>query len=720
MKKIAEHLSRIKTRILLLAVLPLLLMVSSLSMVMFKTSSDELKAQVDSSNLGLASSGANVLFQGLTSAENILASISGINSVQLMQPIALQNAAKSASKAFGNFESVVFFDSQGRLVTIEPSVNALIGKDFSQDDYYKMVAETRKPFIGEPIPSKATGNLVVTVSVPIINGDRFLGVLMGSVNVDGLQKLLFKNKLSGNGYYFAVNKKGQIFVHPDQSVASKLTDASDFPVIKRVLKGEKGNDTAVWEGETQLLGYAPMPETGWGVVTVQFAKDLYAPLEKLKHQVISFSVIAIIIVTAIAVLFAIRLTKPLGKLVAMLKDIAQGDGDLTARLNINSKNEFGELAYWYNVFVGRIQEIMRQVGRAAEEVASTSGQLSSATEQNSSATQQITGAVNELATGSSEQTRVINNTVGVMQQFARSVNGIAEGAREQAQSVSFTSDKINTIAERAKELTNRTQSFSKASTENFNAACNGGDAVKRSIESMNRIKDAVTHSSTRISQLGEQSQQIGEIIRVIDDIAEQTNLLALNAAIEAARAGEHGKGFAVVADEVRKLAERSGKATKEIAVLITGIQRDTSASVEAMQVGTQEVEKGVNVVTEAGDALEEILNIVQKNGTELNEVLNVINEISVSAIEVSDAAQNVAAIAEENTASTEEMAAGSSQMEKSITSIAAVVEQSAASTEELSASLEEVNDTTEEMAASAQDLFKMAIGLKELVNQFRV
>lgn len=169
---------------------------------------------------------------------------------------------------------------------------------------------------------------------------------------------------------------------------------------------------------------------------------------------------------------------------------------------------------------------------------------------------------------------------------------------------------------------------------------------------------SIKESAKKITELGKQSQQIGEIIQVIDDIAEQTNLLALNAAIEAARAGEHGKGFAVVADEVRKLAERSGKATKEIATLITSIQKGTEVAVKSM------------------DGLKRLMM--------------------------------------------EEMAAGSGLVNSSIVSIAAIAEESAAAAEEVSASTEEMNATTEEIAASARHMSDLARELHKLVAKFKV
>lgn len=713
------RLATIKTKILAVVIIPLVLMVSVQGIAIFNASFQELKQQVDGSNVGLATTGANLLIQNLTSAQKVLGAVANFKDIQAMNPGTLQNATKSAHDAFGNFESVVLFDSQGRLQAIEPLVPAMVGKDFSSGDYFSHVRDTKQPFIGQPIPSEATGNLVVTVSVPIVQGDKFMGVIMGSVKVESLQAVLAETKLVGRGYYFAVNNKGQIFIHPDAKVAQGLTDASDSPAIKKVLSGQTGSDTAVWQGDVQLLGFTRMADTGWGVVTVQYEKDLYAPFDKLKTTVIWMSLLAIIAVAVLAGIFAIRTTKPLGQLVTMLKDIAEGEGDLTARIKIQSEDELGEVAKWFNVFVGKIQEIMRQVDNSAERVAATSGELTAATEQNASVAQQITTAIDELTKGNSVQTAMINNVAENVAQFAKAVDGIAAGAQEQSQNVSVTGQQIKQVAERAKDLAIRIDGFSKSSEQNYQAAQNGGQAVTRSIDSMKRIQNAVLDSSEKISRLGQQSQQIGEIIQVIDDIAEQTNLLALNAAIEAARAGEHGKGFAVVADEVRKLAERSGHATKEIASLITGIQRDTTASVQAMQVGTQEVEAGVDIVKGAGSALEEILSVVQQSTSELVEIIQAINAISESSSEVEQAVENVAAITEENTAATEEMAATTGEVEKSITSIASVVEQSAASAEELSASIEEVNASTEEIASSAEGLHTMSKDLQSLVKQFK-
>jgi methyl-accepting chemotaxis protein len=208
------------------------------------------------------------------------------------------------------------------------------------------------------------------------------------------------------------------------------------------------------------------------------------------------------------------------------------------------------------------------------------------------------------------------------------------------------------------------------------------------------------------------------VVETIDDIAEQTNLLALNAAIEAARAGEQGRGFAVVADEVRKLAERSGRETKQIAELIAQVQAGTRDAVLAMQNGASKVEVGSTTAEQAGQALEEILSAVERTVAQVGEIAASAQQMSAASRELAGAMQSISAVVEENTASTEEMAAQAGQLEGAIDSIANVSRDQSAATEEVSASTEEMSAQVEEMTARAQELAATADHLKALVARF--
>jgi methyl-accepting chemotaxis protein len=220
--------------------------------------------------------------------------------------------------------------------------------------------------------------------------------------------------------------------------------------------------------------------------------------------------------------------------------------------------------------------------------------------------------------------------------------------------------------------------------------------------------------------MGDRSDQIGAIVETIDDIASQTNLLALNAAIEAARAGEHGKGFAVVADEVRKLAERSSVATKEIGGLIKGIQKTVNEAVVAMSESAGEVEVGVTQANNAGHALESIVAAADAVYQQADQATKAAEKMNLAANELVTAVDSVSAVIEENTAATEEMSAGAHEVTQSIENIASVSEENSASVEEVSASAEEMSAQVEEVSAAATSLEEMAQALQEVVSQFKL
>lgn len=396
------------------------------------------------------------------------------------------------------------------------------------------------------------------------------------------------------------------------------------------------------------------------------AKTIYQRDSKEAGSIITLLIIVIaaslVLSISIGLLMTRLITKPIKDIQALFAETEQGD--FTVKGTYQSKDELGLLTASFNKMVAGVRSIIETVGETSHQVASSSQELSASADESTKASEYISTTIQELAVGSDQQVESVENSRTV-------IKGMTEFA-----------GRISSSAEKAAATADQTALMSLEGTK----------AIDKVSAQMQSINETVVSLSEAFKHLTERSNEIGNITEVITSIAEQTNLLALNAAIEAARAGEQGKGFAVVADEVRKLAEQSAQSAEQITRLITIIQNDTKQTMNSVISATGEVKEGLVVVHEAGGAFQKIENSITEVVTQINDVTNLVKNLT----------------------------AGTSEIETAISGVKEVAETAAGSTQTVSAATQEQLASMEEIAAASQILAQNAEELQHLIQKFKI
>lgn len=467
-------------------------------------------------------------------------------------------------------------------------------------------------------------------------------------------------------------------------------------ILSAFKTGKKNDAEAIFTAET-LPALASVQENLYKLKEI-IESDDKAIGERLSAvqrmaNIITIGLTASIILFGIlgGIVFVRGITKPVRKVMLTMQNVAKGD--LTEKVeDVKTRDEIGQMASYTNEMIDSLSSMIGQIKTNADQLVSASSQIASSAEQTSKNSESSATAVEEMTS--------------TMHEMSTNIQNVAKNTQKQAASVTETSSSIEQMVSsilRVAENVKRLVSISERSKE---AVLTGSVAVNKSSTGMNEINAAIQQSAQTIMSLGSRTEEMAKIVEVIDDIAEQTNLLALNAAIEAARAGEQGMGFAVVAEEVRKLAERSAKSTREIADLIHSVAKEAQTAVDNMTRSTSIVEQGLVSSREVIQALEGIKSAVEEVSKYSSEIGAATQEQSGGSEQIGKAMVNLNEVTQEISTASEEQSTGAEQVVKAIEKVREMVQQNATSAVEL--------------ASSAEQLSKQSGGLQSLVEKFSV
>ncbi|MDN4494663.1 methyl-accepting chemotaxis protein [Ureibacillus aquaedulcis] len=523
--------------------------------------------------------------------------------------------------------------------------------------YQEAMENEGKAIITAPYISSSTGSLVISIAKTTKDGQ---GVVAANVSLEELKELAAEVTVGNTGYAYLLDEEQKFIYHPTKEIGSVAPDNVEYT---NLYKSDSGTFNYLDEDKEQKDMFFTTNElTGWKIAGTMYSSEVDENAMPILINTIIVLIISLI-VGSIVIIFVIRsITKPINKLIHSANKVA--DGDFTEQIEVQNDDEIGKLGNSFNSMVNTLTGIIARLKQTIDHLASSSEQLGASSNQTTYATEQVSSAIQEIASG---------------------VEKSSEKLEENEKSLEQILESISKVSEKSKDVT---QLARESSTE----AEVGRQSVEANLEQMKYINESVGKSNEMIQSLSARSKEIGEILNVISGIADQTNLLALNAAIEAARAGEHGKGFAVVADEVRKLAEQSQSSTKLIGEIISSIQKDTEISVKMMSEVLVNANQGLAVTEETSDKFLQIIENTRNITPEIEEMTATMNRISVSVQDVVATAKTLTEVAQENAASSEEVAA---------------------STEEQLASMEEIN-------SSAKSLTNLADELKNVVQQFKI
>ncbi|WP_291570880.1 methyl-accepting chemotaxis protein [Clostridium sp. UBA4548] len=528
--------------------------------------------------------------------------------------------------------------------------------------WYKQAVEKNAVIWTEPYKAASSGKLVVSVGIPVyntFNNDEFLGVVGIDISLEALSNNINDIKVGEKGYVVLLDNSLNVMTNKNQELIGKPFEQKDVEeAIKNNQEGYKEYDSQEETGLVRKIAtYNKVKDLGWTIIATTYTDEITRETSKMLYNTLVIGMISLIAAMIISVMFASRITKPINSL--LLSITKMKEGDFTARCNIKSKDEIGELGEGFNKMLDEVSNLIYKIQDISKNLGTSASSLASVAEETSASAQSVTNAVEEIAIGASQEAleteKVANLTL--------------------------------TLSEKLNNLQYNTNAMMDSTEDVININKDAVQVVEELIGNNKLNEASISNIEDAIVELNDRSKEISNIINTIASIAQQTNLLALNASIEAARAGEAGRGFAVVAEEIRKLADGSNNAAKEINSIIVDIQNQSNNTVSKMKEVKEMSEAQTLSVDKVNTSFEYIYKsteTIADSIKQLSESINMINEDKESIVE---SMQNISAITEQAAASSEEVTASMHEQISAIQNVSLTAEELTGTAEQLNAEM---------------------------------
>ena len=538
--------------------------------------------------------------------------------------------AQSLAKEAEHNKIIQYFgvcDIQGNLYDSSGGYTMISDRDWFQ------AASQGRNFIAEPRILRSINKLQITLAVPIKdNNNAIIGVLSAAVSGDQLCQDIKDITVGKTGYCYILNTTGTVIAHKEISVVEQMwnngekakSDSSLQSIANFEKKAMETRDDSAgyyeYKGINKIASYARMATNGWTVIISAPSNEFMGTVNALRTSMIGIGVVILLIALIIVYMVARAMVKPINVVVSALKDIAQGEGDLTVRLPVHGNDEVTDLSEYFNETIEKIGAAIKSVGTSSNTMEEIGTELASNMTETASAVNQISANIDGVKQQAMTQAASVTETAATIEEIVRTIKQLNNSIETQAASVAQSS---SSVEEMVANIASIGQTLGKTD-----------DVIRSLTTATGDGKATLVTSNTVTQKIAEESGSLMEASSVIQHIASQTNLLAMNAAIEAAHAGEAGKGFAVVADEIRKLAEESSTQGKTI----TATLKTLSGEIETLSASSKTVEEKFNAIFTLAEQVKDMSNWLteamreQENGS--REVLTAIKSINTVTVEV--------------------------------------------------------------------------------------